>query len=147
MCTTSLLSFSYIQVFAPRSTAEDALVSNKKAFACGFPAWPGESSYAFAFFMFMEYKPTLTMRMVGSTVRDKAVPWPFTAQELAATRRSLKEAQQKIELLNQQVAIVQELQFQMSEQDKLIAELEQLVQSDRQKQVRVCQNHHRAVLP
>ncbi len=34
---------------------------------------------------------------------------------------------------------MQELQFQMSEQDKLIAELEKLVQSDRQKQVRPCQ--------
>ncbi|EFJ49183.1 hypothetical protein VOLCADRAFT_90061, partial [Volvox carteri f. nagariensis] len=54
--------------------------------------------------------------------------------ELAATKKNLREALDKIDLLTQQVGIVEELQLQMVEQDELIAELEQLIESDKRKQ-------------
>lgn len=57
------------------------------------------------------------------------------AQELAATKKNLREAREKIDILSQQVVIVGELQVQMAEQDELIAELEQLIESDKRKQV------------
>jgi hypothetical protein len=56
-------------------------------------------------------------------------------QELAATKKNLREALRKVELLTQQVSIVEELQVQMVEQDELIAELEELIQGDKVKQV------------
>ncbi|GLI64971.1 hypothetical protein VaNZ11_008379 [Volvox africanus] len=63
---------------------------------------------------------------VGSASED--------ALELAATKKNLREALAKIDILSQQVAIVEELQTQMLEQDELIAELEQLIESDKRKQ-------------
>lgn len=56
-------------------------------------------------------------------------------QDPAELQRALAEALSKVELLQQQVAIVEELQMHMEEQDTLITQLQELVVSNRREQV------------
>ncbi|GFH25883.1 hypothetical protein HaLaN_23925, partial [Haematococcus lacustris] len=52
----------------------------------------------------------------------------------AATERALADALSKIQLLEQQVAIMNELQSHMEEQDSLITQLQELVVANRRNQ-------------
>lgn len=56
-------------------------------------------------------------------------------QELVATQKSLRDALQRVALLEEQVAIVDELKNKMIEQDDLILRLRVVIDSDVTKQV------------